>query len=275
MATPRARVHDVLWRFAASPRIAPLLAVYRGAPTVKPSARLAFCELMHRHDLAYYRVRENGFDVAIRHGAAAVWVLAEIFNRHCYEPRTEAAKVLGEPRTILDLGANIGLFGLFAAGRWPQAEVVGFEPDRANAALHELTIGVNDLSHRWQLVEAAASTRDGRTAFVGGHNAVSHMVDETPPGELAVEVATVDVLPRIAEADLVKMDIEGGEWAILADPRFREAPPTAMVLEFHPDRCPAAEPREAAERAFGEAEMQVEVAEDRGDGHGVVWAWRA
>jgi FkbM family methyltransferase len=234
---------------------------------------LALSELLRRHDLAYYRVRENGLKVAIRHGAAAVWVLAEIFNRHCYEPSAEARRALGQPQTILDLGANIGLFGVFAAGRWPQANIVGFEPDRGNALLHELTIAANDLAHRWQLVEAAASVDDGRASFASGKNAVSHVVDGGPtPG--TVEVATVDVLPRIAQADLVKMDIEGGEWPILNDPRFAESLPTALVLEYHPNGCPSSEPRVEAERSLRSAGMEVEVTEDRSDGHGVLWAWR-
>ena len=46
-----------------------------------------------------------------------------------------------------------------------------------------------------------------------------------------------DVLGQIAEADLVKMDIEGGEWGILADPRI--ARQRALVLEYHPRGLPA------------------------------------
>jgi hypothetical protein len=84
----------------------------------------------------------------------------------------------------------------------------------------------------------------------------------------------VDVLGRIARADLVKMDIEGAEWAILADARFREAPPRALVIEYHGEGCPGTDPRAEAERALRAAGMEVESSAERRDGHGVLWAWR-
>jgi FkbM family methyltransferase len=270
----RERALDALRALAARRPVAPLLAVYRGAPTVRPALLCALRELLRRRGLAYYRVRESGYRVAIRHGAAAVWVLAEVFSRHCYEPHGEAAAALERPQEILDLGANIGLFGVYAAARWPQARIVAFEPDRDNAALLALTIAANDLAGRWELVRAAASNRDGRVAFAAGLNASSHVAD-AGSGEPAVEVEMLDVLPRIAQADLLKMDIEGGEWAILGDPRFAQAPPRVLVLEYHPHMCPGPDPRAEAGRALAAAGMRVHPVSDRGDGHGVMWAVRA
>jgi FkbM family methyltransferase len=274
MADPRARALPVLRRLGADRRLAPLVAIYRGAPTVRPSLRLALGELLHREDLAFYRLRDSGRPVAIRHGSAAVWVLAEVFERNCYEPRGEVRKILGEPRAVVDLGANIGLFGLFATARWPRARIVAFEPDRENALIQELTITANDLAGRWELIQAAASNTDGHVRFVSGLNAVSHVAG---PGsdQPTIEVPTVDVLAQIAQADLLKMDIEGGEWAILGDPRFREAPPRVVVMEYHPHRCPGPNPREAAERALKAAGMLVQSAADNADGTGLLWAWGA
>jgi FkbM family methyltransferase len=273
MTSLRARVLDALRRIGARPRLAPLVAVYLGAPTVRPSIRFAVRELLHREDLAIYRLRENGRSVAIRHGAAAVWVLAEVFNRRCYEPSSEVEKSLGEPTAIVDLGGNIGLFGLFAAARWPHARIAAFEPDRENAAIHELTINANGLERRWQLITAAASNRDGRVSFVSGLNAVSHIAD-SDSDERTTEVPVMDVLPRIAKADLLKMDIEGGEWPILGDPRFRESPPRAVVLEYHSHGCPGSNPRAEAERALEAAGMRVQSTTDNRDGTGLLWAWR-
>jgi len=273
MSRPRARAIDALRRLGARPRLAPLHAVYLGAPTVRPSLPFAVREMMRRRNLVLYRIRENGCTVAIRHGAAAVVILGEVFNRHYYQPSGEVEQVLAEARTIVDLGGNIGLFGLFAAVRWPQARIVAFEPDPENATLHEMTIAANGLGDRWELIRAAASNRDGRVSFVAGLNAVSHIADATG-SEQAIEVPMLDVLPRIAQADLLKMDIEGGEWAILGDPRFRQAPPRAVVLEYHSYLCPGPDPRAEAEHALRAAGMRVQSTSDRGDGHGMLWAWR-
>ena len=273
MTNLRANVLSALRRLGARPRLFPLLAVYLGAPTVRPSVPFALRELFHRDDLLFYRVRENGYRVAVRHSRAAVVILGEVFNRHCYQPSADVEQLLPLAPTILDLGGNIGLFGLFAASRWPEAQIVAFEPDPDNAALHKMTIDANDLTGRWQLVQAAASNHDGEVSFVAGLNAVSHVADPTST-EPTIKVPVLDVLPRIAQADLLKMDIEGGEWAILGDPRFRETPPRVVVLEYHPEGCPGPNPRAAAEQALGAAGMRVRSTEDRSDGHGVLWAWR-
>ncbi len=273
MITLRAKVLNALRRLSARPRLFPFLAVYLGAPTVRPSVPFALRELFHSDDLVFYRVRENGCRVAVRHSRAAVVILGEVFNRHCYQPSADVEQLLVQAPTILDLGGNIGLFGLFAAARWPEAQIIAFEPDPDNAALHEMTIAANDLANRWQLVQAAASNTDGRVSFVAGLNAVSHVADSTST-EPTIEVPMLDVLPRIAEVDLLKMDIEGGEWAILGDPRFREAPPRVVVLEYHPEGCPGPNPRVAAEQALAAAGMRVQPTMDRGDGHGMLWAWQ-
>lgn len=274
MSTLRATALDALRRLGAHPRLAPLHAVYLSAPTVSPSVSFALHELLHRNGLAYYRLRENGRTVAIRHAAGAGVILAEVFKKHDYAPSHELEEALGQPKTILDLGGNIGLFGLFAAVRWPEAQIVAFEPDLDNAAVHKMTIAANGLQERWQLIEAAASNRDGQVSFVAGLNAISHVADSTTT-EPTIQVPMLDVLPRIGESDLLKMDIEGGEWAILGDPRFAEAPPRAIVLEYHPEGCPGPDPRAEAELALSAAGLRIHPMVDRQDGHGMLWAWRA
>ena len=273
MSSPKATVLAVLKRLGAYPRLAPYHALYLGSPTVKPSLPFAFHEMTHRKGLAFYEVRENGCTIAVRHGAAAVVILGEVFNRHVYRPSDEIERALGEVRRVVDLGGNIGLFGLFATVRWPESEVVAFEPDPDNAAVHEMTITANDLSSRWQLIRVAASNRDGQVAFSAGLNAMSHIAD-TSSGDATIEVPAMDVLPQIADADLLKMDIEGGEWSILGDARFREAPPRAVVLEYHSHLCPGENPRAEAELALRAAGMKVTSTAGSDDRQGMLWAWR-
>jgi FkbM family methyltransferase len=232
---------------------------------------------MHRRGVFAYTTRCDGVRVAIRHGTGDVVTLGEIFHDRQYAPPPELAGVLDDVRNILDLGANIGLFGAFAARRWPDAGIVAFEPDAANATVHEKTIALNGLGHRWKLIRAAAGARDGHAAFRAGHAALSHLVDERaddPSDEASSEVRIEDVLPRVADADLVKMDIEGGEWAILRDPRFRTDRPRAVVLEYHPRFCPEDDPHVAASSALAVAGFGVHPLWGRPDGHGMLWAWR-
>ena len=67
-----------------------------------------------------------------------------------------------------------------------------------------------------------------------------------------MEVRVEDVMPLLADARLAKIDIEGGEWALLQDERLKRGP-AAIVLEFHPAGCPGTRTDEAAERLLAEA----------------------
>ena len=71
--------------------------------------------------------------------------------------------------------------------------------------------------------------------------------------ESATTLPAADVFPYLEGADLVKIDIEGGEWPILSDPRFAELEARALVLEYHPHLCPGPDPRECADGLLARA----------------------
>ena len=106
-------------------------------------------------------------------------------------------------------------------------------------------------------------------------NELSFVVEPgSDPGVPTIRVPMHDVVEQVCGADLVKLDIEGGEWEILADPRFAQHPPRALVLEYHPHMCPGADPRAEVERLLADARMSVASIWHRDDGYGMLWAWR-
>ncbi len=275
MSRPRASAVQALRWLFGRPAILPFTATALRAGTVRTPVAFFARESLGRGGLFVYRVRDNGLRVPIRHDTPDAVTLGEVFYERYYRPVPEVRRALDGARRIVDLGANIGLFGVYAATRWPEAEIVAFEPDPDNVAVHARTIALNGLGGRWTLIEAAAAARDGRALFVAGGVTLSHLADGAAEAEEpAIEVPVQDVLPRLAGADLLKMDIEGGEWAILGDPRFRAAPPRAVVLEYHPYLCPGPDARASAEAALSEAGLRVRSLWHRADGHGMLWAWR-
>jgi hypothetical protein len=74
---------------------------------------------------------------------------------------------------------------------------------------------------------------------------------------------------------VVKMDIEGGEWAILGDRRFQQTPLRALVLEYHPRMCPTPDPRVTVEALLSGAGLRLHLIWHRADGHGMLWAWQS
>jgi FkbM family methyltransferase len=253
----------------------PLTAKLLCARTVRESVRFFSREVVRPAGIHLYRLRENGVRVAIRHDGADAATLAEVFYHRYYFPPEEPTQAIGAAGEIVDLGANIGLFGAFAIARWPLSRVVAFEPDPANARVHECTIAANGAGDRWRLEHSAAAARDGQVRFAGGLDARSHIAEgDVVDGRATITVQARDVLEQIATADLVKMDIEGGEWDILLDPRFGSRPPRALVLEYHPQRCPGPDPHTTAVHALQAAGLKTASIWHGGDGHGMLWAWR-
>jgi FkbM family methyltransferase len=242
---------------------------------LRERVRFALRELRRGPATGVYHLRESGVAIALRHHTGDVMVLDEIFSQREYEPPPALAAVLerlpNEPR-VVDLGANIGLFGAWALGRFPGATVVAVEADPANAAVHRLAIEANGLGDRWRLVEAFAATAAGTVGFAAGEHATSHAASA---GEDAVDVSAVDVLPELAAADLLKIDIEGSEWPLLADPRLAAAAPAAVVLEYHSEGSPGPDAAVEAERALRRVGLEVVHAARKPQfGAGLVWGYR-
>ena len=223
-----------------------------------------------------YALRDTGAIACLRHDGHDAWVLHEVFGKRCYEPPREAAAVLArEPQPkVVDVGAHAGFFGLFVFDRYPDARLIALEPDPGNAALLEECIRRNARDGQWELLRACASIDDGYTRFAQGRGERSHMTREGAPG--TIEVPTVDLFRYLDDVALLKMDIEGGEWPILADPRLARAAPRVIVLEYHAHCCPEPDPQAAARRQLEEFGYVVEdsdtsVAPDVG----LLWAWHA
>ncbi|MEJ7826490.1 MAG: FkbM family methyltransferase [Solirubrobacteraceae bacterium] len=260
-----------LRRLGASPRLEPATALLLRARCVRESARFIARELLRSRVVSRYHARRSGLPLLIRHRSADVVTLGEIFHRPDYEPPPQiAARLEDRPLRILDLGANVGLFGVFAAGRWPQASVTAVEPDPDNLDVLRRCVELSDRGDAWQVVAAAAAAHDGTVSFQGGGQSLSRIA----PG-VAHSVPAIDALARLSGVDLLKMDIEGGEWAILDDPRFIDAAPAVTVLEYHPHLCPHRDPRAAVEAVFTRAGQRTHTIFARADGHGMLWAWRS
>jgi FkbM family methyltransferase len=125
--------------------------------------------------------------------------------------------------TVLDLGANIGLFSLklLQLNRGRNVQVHAFEPYKPNFELMIENLCMNAITS----VEAnctAVSDVDGIVVLDVGRSFDSIRIDPSDEAVATEEVRSVRVesycqdrgLDRI---DLMKMDVEGAEHAILAD----------------------------------------------------------
>jgi FkbM family methyltransferase len=275
------------WGPRAIHRLGPVQRVLQTAPVqlaastrrlarlVTPGRRFALNQLTGASTTAGYRLRGSGVGIVLRHGTRDVWTFNELFELGLYEPPAVVAETLaslGRPALVVDLGANIGLYGALVLSRQPDARVVSFEPDPVNLEVLRRCMEMNrDLELRWELVPAFAAASAGAVTFQALGDPSSRATEaEGNLGTVMVEAR--DVFPFLEDADLLKMDIEGGEWELLADARFGD--PLAVVLEYHPHMCPSEDPHGAAKGLLARAGYSTESILRSPDGHGMLWGWR-
>jgi FkbM family methyltransferase len=239
--------------------------------------RLGVQRLRGRPTVGRYHLRGSGLAIHLRHDVLEdIATLIQTFRRDHYVLPTEAEGVLrrlGRPPQVMDLGANIGMFGAWFLSNHPQARVIAYEADPDNAHIHAMTSEANQSRTRWDVVAAAAGTHDGEVRFVSGHATNSRLAEEGDAE--AMTVPQHDVLARAGGVDLLKVDIEGAEWALLDDDRFVNIPARVVALEYHLARCPEPDPRALSRRRLEEAGFRVTDGElEATPGHGMVWGWR-
>jgi FkbM family methyltransferase len=248
-----------------------------GRLTTSPAA-FAVGELLRRDERAMSWTLRDGSTVVVRRGTRDADILWEIFGEDIYAPPARALaalKAIGRPLQIVDLGANVGLFGLDALRRFPGATVEAFEPDPANVPVLMAAVDASPHKGSWHIHPVAVGASDGTARFADGNKSDSFVVsgDTTLP---TIDVEVRDVLPLLAGADYVKIDIEGAEWAILNDPRFAELDVRVIALEYHPRDNPPPDPRTAVESRL--TELGYEFSEvfytPEVGGLGQLWAWR-
>ncbi len=258
------------------PLIEPRIAAVLRSTVVYRSPVFALRELAGGgHSRHVYRIRESGLQALIEHGGADAHALDQAFYQHAHEPPAEVVAVLlglRRPLRALDLGANVGMWGLWLQGRFPVERILALEPDPENVHRHRRQIELNDLGSSWEVLEAAAVTADGPVSFTVGKATNGRVADATEDG--VESVPGRDTFALLDGLDLLKIDIEGGEWAILADPRAADLRVPVVMLEYHAhnatSRDPAAEARRALERAGYTTEAGIETE----PGFGVVWGWK-
>jgi FkbM family methyltransferase len=249
-------------------------SVRRLSRHVTPARRFALRELTRSKKTGVYRLRGSDVRIALRHGTPDVWTFNELFELGLYEQPAPVLDVLaGRPRPlrVVDLGANIGLYGALVRTREGDAGIVSFEPDPANLKLLRACIEMNAELGDWQLVAACAAARDGVVRFSALGDPGSRVTDD-PCAPSVVEAEARDVFPFLDGVDLLKIDIEGSEWGLLADERFGAAP--VVALEYHPHGCPGDDPHAEVDALLARAGYAFEPVYRAPDGSGMRWAWK-
>jgi FkbM family methyltransferase len=157
--------------------------------------------------------------------------------------------LVARSRAILDVGANIGLYSCLAARDAPAgARIVAFEPISDNVGyLRRNLAAAQDGTSRVRVETVAVGDRTGTVSIYtveGGASIGTHSVSarNASGSTTAVQVPMVSLDDYVADrgltdVDLVKVDVEGFEVAVLAGSAglLAEQHPT-LFIEYLPER---------------------------------------
>lgn len=195
----------VLWRS----RSLSYAAAYRGCTTRQDRGRGVYAWLAGDGEEIHFREGTSDvgliYDVLLKPGRKAEYWLPEKL----------------EPRTILDIGGNIGVTSRYLAQRFQQANVHAFEPVPANLELLRSNAASNAriYVHPYALGPADSEITLGRpdsSGFnQGGYSAFAIAAGETVSARVcSVESALREI--GISGVDVIKIDTEGAEYSILS-----------------------------------------------------------
>jgi FkbM family methyltransferase len=180
-------------------------------------------------------------------------VAYEVFVHEYYNDR---GRIPTNVELIVDLGVNVGYSLLYFLHKWPNCRVIGFEPHPHHFSQAARNLVLDGSRARVQLYAQAAGART-RPARLTDSRSSSTVIETSSADAFGIEI--VDIFPILEgkHIDILKMDIEGGEYEILTDDRFEQLDVDVIVMEWH-SRGNGIEDKSWCERRLGRFGFNIE-----------------
>lgn len=142
---------------------------------------------------------------------------------------------------VLDLGANIGSFALRMFRRCPGAQVASVEAAEDTFGILERNQQANASLH-WQVMNYGVWRDDGPLTLMRRGVSVGHRVIEGSGDDVVQGISLNTLLGKLGwdRVDLMKMDIEGGEEAVVPSATGVFVRIRVLIIEIHNDRIDSA-----------------------------------
>ncbi|MCA9293089.1 MAG: FkbM family methyltransferase [Phycisphaerales bacterium] len=161
------------------------------------------------------RIDCPAIDAIVKDGTYTFGLVRELGVRNCYL-RNGVDRAIVDANWVVDLGANRGVFSAIAAG-------CGAKNILAVEGLPELKRAIETSMRAMRFAGCRVES-----AFVGA------LGDGTPPPGPTRSLAGLFDAHGIERVDVLKMDIEGGEYGLFKEPEWLDRV-GALCMEVHPE----------------------------------------
>lgn len=141
--------------------------------------------------------------------------------------------------TVIDLGANIGLSSLYLANKFPDAKIIGVEPDESNGKMFKMNL--NHYPNVDFILGAVRGDHENLEINDYGMGATGYETKPTMSVDGMPSITVSDIMKKYHwdKIDVLKMDIEGSEKSVF-ERNYKEWLPKTKVLfiELHERKSP-------------------------------------
>ena len=204
--------------------------------------------IYYLYDNVKYKCRSHSDDFSI---------INELYIFKAYLSKKDRSNKV---KTIIDLGAHIGIFSIQAAKLFPNAKIYAFEAFEENYNLLKENIALNNMNRQItpECIAVSSDSNKKLTLYLQDSSTGGHSI--TPEGQNTIQVNTITLEEifhkyNIKQCDLLKIDIEGSETLIKKSLTKLLPKISKIYMEYHEDACLL----EVWEKFFTENKFQMEI----------------
>jgi FkbM family methyltransferase len=146
----------------------------------------------------------------------------------------QGAMFVGKP-VVLDIGANIGAFAIWVIKRWSPSLIYCYEPLKRNfSQLQQNINSLPEISTKFTLINKAVEAPSTKL-YLGTKSSASCSFYDL--NEQSKEFEEIETMPAesLPECNLLKVDTEGCEVAIIIKYLRSHNRPSLILFEYHRD----------------------------------------
>lgn len=183
-----------------------------------PTYILDFCKInKNRKKYVVYILSDKGIKYKMRAGTTDIDALHEIWVHNFYTPKSFE---IHKDDLVIDVGAHIGVFSVFASHFARKGNIYAFEPILENYIMLKENIAINRIQNINPINMAISDKSGEKEMYLNDFNTGAHSFSgRSNKSRMAIvqAISLEDFVKQnhIEQIDFLKMDCEGAEYEIL------------------------------------------------------------